>query len=54
MGDEKGGRVHLCAKFICVILTVGGLILNKHSADRKDFEIGQKKCKYCLVDRYSQ
>lgn len=25
-----GEQVHLCAKFICVMLNVGGLVWNKH------------------------
>lgn len=49
MEKEEGGRrrdggrkqVHLRAKFICVKLNVGGLVLTKHSVDKKVYlEIG--------------
>lgn len=39
-----GEQVHLRAKFIRVMLNVGGLVLNKHGVDRKVYlEIGWKE-----------
>lgn len=41
---EEGGQVHLRAKFIRVMLNVGGLVWNKHGVEGKVYlEIGWRE-----------